>query len=156
YQTLDTVRAVCDSGRREKITLYTGNDDNIIADLLTPYRFNSGGGIIEKRFSGGLLGHWAVWTQQAVCLLKEIKASIANDYFGVEDLLAKGIAVTDMNAVIFDAAHKFKGCIPGIHEILRRQGLLTGRFCLDPHEELSEGQMEEIDRICEAYPSQQD
>jgi hypothetical protein len=156
YQTLDVVRAVCASGRREEIALYTGNDDNIVADLLTPYRFVPGEEKIEKRFAGGLLGHWAVWTREAVSLLKEVKECIANDYSGAAALLAKGMAITDMNAVIFDASHAFKGCIPGIHEILRRQGLLEGRFCLDPHEGLSEGQMQEIDRICKAYPSLQD
>jgi hypothetical protein len=156
YQTLDVVRAVCDSGRREEIALYTGNDDNIVADLLTPYRFLIDGKKIEKRFVGGLLGHWAVWTNQAVALLEEIRQSIANDYAGVAGLLARGIAITDMNAVIFDAEHNFKGCIPGIHEILRRQGLLTGTYCLDPHESLSPRQMEEIDRVCAAYPMQDD
>ena len=152
YQTLDVVRAVCNSDRRNEIALYTGNDDNIIADLLTPYRFSVKGQIIEKRFVGGLLGHWAVWTKKAVELLNEIKECIANDYSGAAKLLSKGIEVTDMNAVIFDAKNSFKGCIPGIHEVLRRQGLLEGRWCLNPEEKLSAGQMEEIDRVYKDYP----
>jgi hypothetical protein len=151
YQTLDVVRAVCHSGRRKEIALYTGNDDNIVADLLTPYQFMVNGGKVEKAFVGGLLGHWAVWTQQAVELFKEVKTCIASDYAGVEKLLAKGVEVTDMNAVIFDARNAFKGCIPGIHEVLRRQGLLQAGFCLNAEEVLSGGQAEEIDRICETY-----
>ncbi|MGC1241250.1 MAG: dihydrodipicolinate synthase family protein [Chryseosolibacter sp.] len=152
YQTLDVVRAVCASGRHEEIALYTGNDDNIVADLLTTYRFESGGKIIEKEFVGGLLGHWAVWTRKAVALLEEIRQFKANGRAGASELLTRGIEVTDMNAAIFDPAHSFHGCIPGIHEVLRRQGLLEGRWCLNPAEELSPGQMEEIDRVCNAYP----
>jgi hypothetical protein len=142
YQTLDTVRAVCNSSRRNEIALYTGNDDNIVADLLTPYQFRVNGESIEKRFVGGLLGHWAVG---------EIKQSIANDSLGIEQLLTKGIEVTDMNAVIFDAKNSFKGCIAGIHEVLRRQGLLEGNWCLNPGEKLSVGQLEEIDRVYRFY-----
>jgi dihydrodipicolinate synthase/N-acetylneuraminate lyase len=152
YQTLDVMRAVCHSSRREEIAMYTGNDDNIVTDLLTPYRFEVGGRTVEKTFVGGLLGHWAVWTRTAVALLNEVKACRQNGYAGLAELLAKGIAVTDMNAAIFDPAHAFHGCIPGIHEVLRRQGLLAGRWCLDPLEELSPGQLEEIDRVCQAYP----
>ncbi|MBK8088863.1 MAG: dihydrodipicolinate synthase family protein [Chitinophagaceae bacterium] len=151
YQTIDVVRAVCDSARRNEIALYTGNDDNIIADLLTPYQFTVNGEKVEKRFAGGLLGHWAVWTKKAVELLNEIKYCIDHDYAGVETLLSKGIEVTDMNAVIFDAKNSFKGCIPGIHEVLRRQGILEGRWCLHPEEELSAGQMEDINRIYKNY-----
>jgi dihydrodipicolinate synthase/N-acetylneuraminate lyase len=147
YQTLDVVRAVCDSARRDEIALYTGNDDNIVADLLTPYRFVVGGKEIEKKFVGGLLGHWAVWTKTAVDLLKRIKRRE-----NIQDLLAEGIKITDMNAVIFDANHSFHGCIPGIHEILRRQGLLDGIWCLNPEENLSPGQLQEIERICNSYP----
>ena len=156
YQTLDVVRAVCNSTRRNEIALYTGNDDNIVADLLTPYHFTVNGDFIEKRFVGGLLGHWAVWTKKAVELFNKIKQSIANDYAGIEMLLAKNMEVTDMNAVIFDAQNSFHGCIPGIHEVLRRQGLSEGRWCLNPQEELSPGQMEEIDRIYEMYPHNTD
>ena len=108
--------------------------------------------VIEKRFVGGLLGHWAVWTKKAVELLDEIKQNILKDYSGVEKLLSSGIEVTDMNAVVFDAKNSFKGCIPGIHEVLRRQGLLEGTWCLNPEEELSAGQTEEIDRVYKNYP----
>lgn len=152
YQTLDVVRAVCSSSRVDEIDLYTGNDDNIVADLLTKYSFKVDGKIVEKEFVGGLLGHWAVWTQKAVDLLEEIKVCKASGYKGIAELLTKGVEVTDMNAAIFDPAHSFHGCIPGIHEVLRRQGLLEGRWCLNPKEELSDGQMEEIDRVCKAYP----
>lgn len=156
YQTLDVVRAVCNSERRDEIALYTGNDDNIVADLLTTYQFSIEGNLIRKRFVGGLLGHWSVWTKKAVELLNEIKECINRNYSGTGNLLTKGINVTDINAVIFDAKNSFQGCIPGIHEILRRQGLLAGRWCLNPCEELSEGQMEEIDRIYKSYPSYND
>jgi hypothetical protein len=152
YQTLDVARAVSNSARRNQIALYTGNDDNIVADLLTPYRFNINGKLVEKRFVGGLLGHWAVWTKRATELLAEIKTCLASNGEGMDNLLAKGIAVTDMNEVIFDARNSFHGCIPGIHEVLRRQGMLEGRWCLNPKEELSNGQMEEIDRVCNQYP----
>jgi hypothetical protein len=152
YQTLDVVRAVCASPRCNEIALYTGNDDNIVADLLTAYSFDINGKTITKTFVGGLLGHWAVWTRAAVDLLAEIKSCIASYNNGAAALLTKGIAVTDMNAAIFDPAHGFHGCIPGIHEVLRRQGLLEGRWCLNPAEELSPGQMEEINRVCAAYP----
>jgi dihydrodipicolinate synthase/N-acetylneuraminate lyase len=152
YQTLDVVRAVCSSSRRNDIALYTGNDDNIIADLLTTYRFEVAGETVEKGFVGGLLGHWAVWTRKAVALLAEVKAVQRQGEAGLAALLTKNIAVTDMNAAIFDPAHGFQGCIPGIHEVLRRQGLLAGRWCLNPREELSPGQLAEIDRVCAAYP----
>jgi dihydrodipicolinate synthase/N-acetylneuraminate lyase len=151
YQTLDVVRAVCGSDRRDQIALYTGNDDNIVADLLTPYRFKIGERETEKKFVGGLLGHWAVWTKSAVDLLKRIKRGEK-----IEALLAEGIRITDMNAVIFDASNSFHGCIPGIHEILRRQGILDGIWCLNPQEKLSPGQIEEIDRICGTYPELMD
>lgn len=156
YQTLDVVRAVCNSSRRNEIALYTGNDDNIVADLLTPYQFVIAGKKVEKRFVGGLLGHWAIWTSKAVELLKEVKSCIANNYTGIENLLIKNIEVTDMNAVIFDAQNSFHGCIPGIHEILYRQGLLASTLCLNPQEKLSSGQIEEIVRICRDYPHHTD
>lgn len=156
YQTLDVVRAVCHSSRRNDIALYTGNDDNIIADLLTTYRFNVNGAVVEKRFAGGLLGHWAVWTHQAVSLFKEIKACIRNNYDNAGELLTSGIAVTDMNAAIFDPQHHFAGSIAGIHEVLWRQGLLKGRWCLNKEEELSPGQLKEIDRVIAAYPKLSD
>ncbi|HVY91322.1 MAG TPA: dihydrodipicolinate synthase family protein [Bryobacteraceae bacterium] len=138
YQTIDVIRAVAESGRASEIALYTGNDDNIVADLATEFDF----GGRRLRIVGGLLGQWAVWTRHAVTLLSDA---------GPEPLMS-GAQLTDANAAIFDAANRFHGCIPGIHEILRRQGLLAGRWCLDPHEELSPGQSEEIDRVCSAYP----
>lgn len=153
YQTLDVVRAVCNSSRRNEIALYTGNDDNIVADLLTAYRFTVNGQTVEKRFVGGLLGHWAVWTKTSVELFYAIKKSVAEGSKNIEELLTKGIEVTDMNAVIFDAKNAFKGCIAGIHEVLRRQGLMEGIWCLSPKEVLSEGQEKEIDRIYSLYPS---
>lgn len=146
YQTLDVVRALATSGRHNEVALYTGNDDNIVADLLTEFRVAGK----QLHFSGGLLGHWAVWTKRAVELLAEIKAARANGR--AFDALARSAEVTDANAVLFDAPHNFAGCIAGLHEILRRQGLLAGRWCLDPREELSPGQMEEIDRIYDCYP----
>jgi hypothetical protein len=152
YQTIDVVRAVCNSSRRDEIALYTGNDDNIIGDLLTPYQFNVNGKKTEKRFIGGLLGHWAVWTSKAVELLKEIKTQLTSDKADYSSLLRKNIAVTDMNAVIFDAKNSFHGCIPGIHEVLRRQGLLEGTWCLNPNEVMSPDQADEIDRIYNDYP----
>lgn len=142
YQTLDVVRAVVEAGR-DDITLYTGNDDNIVADFLTPYRF----GGKERRIVGGLLGHWSVWTKRAVELLDRCRNADASP-----ELLRLGIEVTDTNAVFFDAANGFSGCIAGLHEVLRRQGLLEGIWCLDEHETLSPGQLEEIDRVYRAYP----
>lgn len=142
YQTLDVVRAVVEAGR-DDIALYTGNDDNIVADFLTPYRFNGK----ERRIVGGLLGHWSVWTRRAVELLEQCRNADATP-----ELLRLGIEVTDSNAVFFDAANGFRGCIAGLHEVLRRQGLLEGLWCLDEHETLSPGQMEEIDRVYRAYP----
>ena len=156
YQTLDVVRAVCSSDRRNEISLYTGNDDNIVADLLTPYRFDINGEHVEKRFAGGLLGHWAVWTKSAVDLFNEIKQCLSSRPSEVEKLLAKGIEITDMNAAIFDPKNSFHGCIPGIHEVLRRQGLLEGLWCLNPNEKLSAGQTGEIDRVYKMYPKNTD
>lgn len=157
YQTLDVMRAVAQSSRRDQIAMYTGNDDNIVADLLTTYRFEVGGKVYEKEFVGGLLGHWAVWTQKAVTLLEEIKACKAKGT-GADwaRLLTKGIAVTDVNAVMFDPANHFHGCIPGMHEFLRRQGLLKGTWCLNPQEVMSPGQSEEIDRVYRDYPELHD
>lgn len=152
YHTLDVVRAVCCSSRKDEIALYTGNDDNIVADLLTPYRFTVGGRVLEKRFVGGLLGHWAVWTRRAVELLEATRKCIRNGYENADALLRTGIEVTDMNAAVFDVRNSFRGCIPGIHEVLRRQDLLEGLWCLDPEEALSPGQFEEIDRVMKWYP----
>ncbi|WP_274653480.1 dihydrodipicolinate synthase family protein [Paenibacillus humicola] len=151
YQTLDVVRAVCHSDRRDEIALYTGNDDHIVSDLLTVYRFRVGGQTVEKRIVGGLLGHWAVWTHKAVALLEEIKKARVRGNIDPE-WLVRNMEVTDCNAAFFDPAHGFAGCIPGIHEVLRRQGLMKGTWCLNPHETLSPGQMEEIDRVYRDYP----
>ena len=149
YQTLDVVRAVAQSGRAREIALYTGNDDNILNDLLTKFDF----GTQPLRISGGLLGHWAVWTKTAVSHLTLAKQH-SDPVPG--ELLTLAQQITDANSAIFDPAHNFRGCIPGIHEILRRQGLLEGRWCLDPEEELSPGQSAELDRVCRSYPHLQD
>lgn len=151
YQTLDVVRAVCSSSRYNQIALYTGNDDNIIADLLTTYRFDVNGERREKSIVGGLLGQWAVWTKKAVGLLQKVK-SVKESGAGMADLLTLGTELTDANAAIFDPHQNFKGVIPGTHEILRRQGLLKGTWCLDPGEKLSAGQADEIDRVYGKYP----
>lgn len=150
YQTLDVIRAVAEAGR-DDVALYTGNDDNIVLDLLTPYRFVCHGRQLERRIVGGLLGHWAVWTLQAVRLLEACHQAAATDTVPTE-LLAQAPAVTDANAAFFDAANGFAGCIAGLHEVLRRQGLLEGIWCLDPNETLSPGQTEEIDRVYRTYP----
>jgi dihydrodipicolinate synthase/N-acetylneuraminate lyase len=149
YRTLDVVRAVSDSGRSD-IALYTGNDDNIVADLLTPFPTKERGRAGVRRITGGLLGQWAVWTNCAASLLERIHSASGD---ATASLLEEGSALTDANAAIFDAAHDFAGCIPGIHEVLRRQGLLQGTWCLDPAEQLSPGQQAEIDRVCQAYPN---
>lgn len=152
YQTLDVVRGVADSGRAAEIALYTGNDDHIVLDLLTPYRLAVDGAPSTLRIVGGLLGHWAVWTRPAVRLLAEIRAVATRDADVPAALLSRANQVTDANAAFFDAAHGYAGCIAGLHEVLRRQGLLAGRWCLDPQEDLSPGQQAEIDRVYAAYP----
>jgi hypothetical protein len=149
YQTLDVARAVAASGRAGEIALYTGNDDHILLDLLTEFDF----GGERVRICGGLLGQWAVWTQTAVCHLRRAKQSSGSV---PGEMLTLAQQLTDANAAIFDPQHDFRGCIPGIHEILRRQGLLEGRWCLDVDEELSSGQVQEIDRVLKAYPHLQD
>jgi len=149
YQTFDVVRAVCESER--PIPLYTGNDDNIVMDLLTPYEISVGAHKKKVRICGGLLGHWSVWTQKAVELFNDCTAASKMDAVP-QELLQRSIQVTDTNAAFFDAANRFAGCIAGLHEVLRRQGLLEGIWCLDPEEGLSPGQKEEIDRIYAAYP----
>lgn len=149
YQSLDVVRAVIESDRRDDIALYTGNDDNIINDLLTPFRVKVDGEPVTKRFVGGLLGHWAVWTSKAVEMLERIH-SLGETY--PAEMLTLNAEVTDSNAVLFDVANQFHGCIPGIHEVLYRQGLLQSIRCLNPDETLSDGQSEELDRIYRDYP----
>lgn len=151
YQTLDVVRGVAEAGRADDIALYTGNDDHIVQDLLETYRVPVGPGAATLRFVGGLLGHWAVWTKRAVELLEEAHRAAAEDYLPCE-LALRATQVTDSNAAFFDAANGFAGCIAGLHEVLRRQGLFAGRWCLDPHEDLSPGQADEIDRVYRAYP----
>jgi len=148
YQTVDVLRAVAASGRAGEIALYTGNDDNIVADLLTEFRV--AGASLE--FRGGLLGQWAVWTRRAVELLESIGACRAASGAGASEILAGAAALTDANGALFDVRNGFAGCIAGLHEILRRQGLLAGRWCLDPDEDLSPGQMAEIERVCAQYP----
>ncbi|HNY39905.1 MAG TPA: dihydrodipicolinate synthase family protein [Bryobacteraceae bacterium] len=144
YQTLDVIRGVAESGRAGEIALYTGNDDSIVTDLITP--FTVGGKTL--RITGGLLGQWAVGTKAAVELLNRIHAGQTP----LSLLLALGVQLTDLNSALFDVAHNFHGCIAGIHEVLRRRGLMQGIWCLDENESLSPGQMEEIDRVCAAYP----
>jgi dihydrodipicolinate synthase/N-acetylneuraminate lyase len=146
YQTLDVVRAVMEAGR-DDVALYTGNDDNIIADLLTPFRFAG-----RTRFiDGGLLGQWGVWTERAVALFRDLQRGRTRPNLAAAWLL-RNVELTDANSAIFDAAHQFAGCIPGIHEVLRRQGLLRTTACLNRHEGLSPGQAREITRITRAYP----
>ena len=152
YQTFAVVRAVCEAGRENDITLYTGNDDNIVVDLLTEYKIATTKGVKKIRIRGGLLGHFCVWTQKAVELLAEIHEITEKNLPVPQALLTKAIEVTDCNAALFDTANNFAGCIPGIHEVLRRQGLLKGTWCLNPHEVLSPGQSVELDRVCKSYP----
>lgn len=151
YQTLDVIRAVADSGRGDAIALYTGNDDHIVGDLVTGTCFQRGKETVRLGIVGGLLGHWAVWTHKAVELLETCKRACALPEIRA-DLLTLGTQVTDSNAAFFDVAHRYAGCIAGLHEVLRRQGLLVGCWCLDPEEGLSPGQMAEIDRVYAAYP----
>jgi hypothetical protein len=144
YQTLDVLRAVADSGRAGEIALYTGNDDHIVLDLLTGYR--------DIRIVGGLLGQWAIGARRAVEMLGQILLLNEHHLPAPRGLLTLANEVTDLNAALFDPQHNFAGCIPGIHEVLRRQGLMAGRWCLDSQADLSAGQMEQIDRTYTAYP----
>jgi Dihydrodipicolinate synthetase family len=147
YRTLDVVRGVAEARAEERISLYTGNDDHIVLDLVTPYTILRDGEAVMLRFRGGLLGHWSVWVRSAVQLLARVKREVRTG--AVSDaLLALDSRVTDCNAAFFDVANEFRGCIAGCHEVLRRQGLLAGIWCLDPHEGLSPGQKEAIDRVC--------
>ena len=150
YRTLDVVRGVAEAGAADRITLYTGNDDHIVLDLVTPFTVTVAGRPTTVRIKGGLLGHWSVWVKSAVELLARIHASVDGPI--PADLLALDSAVTDCNAAIFDVANDFHGVICGCHEILRRQGLLEGIWCLDPNETLGPGQVQEIDRVCATYP----
>ena len=148
YRTLDVVRGVVEARAEERVTLYTGNDDHIVLDLATPFVFKRGGEDVTVRIRGGLLGHWSVWTKSAVEIFQGIQEGKVD--------LALDAKVTDCNSAFFDVAHDFAGCIPGCHEVLRRQGLLEGIWCLDPRETLSPGQAQEIDRVYAAYPELND
>lgn len=150
YYTLDVVRGVVESGRASKIALYTGNDDNIVADLLTEFSMSDGSRIIKKRIVGGLLGHWAVWTKRAVELLE--RTHRVDSVKEMTELLSLGTQITDSNAVVFDVAHNFDGCIVGIHKVLQRQGLLEGVWTLNSQESLTPAQSAEINRIYNTYP----
>ncbi len=151
YQTLDVVRAVAEAGRADEVTLYTGNDDSIVTDLLTEYAVPTAAGEVRRRIVGGLLGHWACWTQTAVKLLEECKVARVKETVPAS-LLTLATQVTDCNAAFFDATNGFAGCIAGIHEVLRLQGLLANILCLNPRERLSPGQSDEINRVRRAYP----
>ena len=157
YQTVDVVRALAESGRGDEVALYTGNDDAIVFDLLAdfgtaPGHAGPGSAAQRVRFAGGLLGQWAVWTWRAVELLEAVKECRRNAGEEAVDLLALGQRLTDANGALFDVRGNFAGCIAGVNEVLRRQGLLANRLCLDPHEDLSPGQAEEIDRVSASYP----
>ena len=143
YRTLDVIKGVVAARAEERVTLYTGNDDHIVPDLAVPFAVKREGEEVRVRIRGGLLGHWSVWTRSAVSLLNTIQGTKID-----EELLALDSRITDCNSAFFDVAHDFAGCIPGCHEVLRRQGLLQGIWCLDPSETLSPGQSEEIDRVC--------
>ena len=149
YQTLDLVRAVAMSSRADDVALYTGNDDNIVLDLLTNYKFTVDDKIYEKRFVGGLLGHWSVWANTVVKLFDRIKS---DECPISKEMMVLANEVTDCNAAFFDAKNNFAGCIAGLHEVLRRQGLMKNIYCLNPNETLSEGQLEEINRVYKMYP----
>ncbi|MEH7226069.1 dihydrodipicolinate synthase family protein [Bacillus sp. JJ1566] len=151
YCSIDVVRAVCNSPRNEEIALYTGNDDNIINDLVTTFEFNVGNQTVEKKIVGGLLGHWSVWTKRVVETFEEVKKVRDKDAIP-KKLLTLGQQITDANAAIFDSRNSFKGSIAGINEILARQGLLQGNWCLVDREVLSPGQAEELDRVYASYP----
>ena len=154
YKTLDVVRGVVESGRASEIALYTGNDDNIVVDLLSEYRIEHEGDFVTKRITGGLLGHWAVWAKRAVELMDDIKSGAYDS--NTTEALALANKVTDSNAVFFDAANNFAGCIVGLHEVLRRQGLLEGLWTLNEKEVLTPQQNAEIDRVYQAYPELND
>ena len=152
YKTFDVVRAICDAAKENDITLYTGNDDNIVIDLLSEYKVKTSTGTKTMRIKGGLLGHWCVWTKKAVELLNEIHSLIESGNDIPQSLLTRAIQITDSNAAFFDSKNKFAGCIPGLHEVLFRQGLMENTLCLNPKEVLSEGQREEILRVYNSYP----
>jgi dihydrodipicolinate synthase/N-acetylneuraminate lyase len=155
YRTLDVIHGLAAARAEQRVTLYTGNDDHIVLDLVTPFTVRRDGVDLTLRIKGGLLGHWSVWTRAAVQLLRRIHAAVAAGR--VDDaLLALDSQVTDCNSAFFDVAHQFQGCIAGCHEVLRRQGLLENILCLDPNEGLSPGQAQEISRVHAAYPQLND
>ncbi|HEX7967746.1 MAG TPA: dihydrodipicolinate synthase family protein, partial [Stellaceae bacterium] len=151
YRTLDVIQGVVAARAESRITLYTGNDDSIVHDLVTPYALPRDGGEVTVRIAGGLLGHWSVWTRRAVELLARVHAAVAAGRIDA-GLLSLAGKITDCNAALFDVAHDFRGCIAGCHEVLRRQGLFAGIWCLDPEEGLSPGQAEALDRVTQASP----
>ncbi|MFI4874981.1 MAG: dihydrodipicolinate synthase family protein [Blastopirellula sp. JB062] len=151
YKTIDVVRAIAESGRQNEVALYTGNDDAIVIDLLTQYETEVAGATVPLRIVGGLLGHWACWTQKAVEVLRQCQATWTTDQIP-SSMLTLAAQVTDCNAALFDAKHRFQGCIPGVHYALQQQGLLANLHCLDPAITLSPGQQQEIDRVRAAYP----
>jgi hypothetical protein len=155
YRTLDVIRGVIEARAEQRVTLYTGNDDHIVLDLATPFALRRDGANVIVRIKGGLLGHWSVWTRRAVEHLERIHGAVEANQV-TADLISLDARVTDANSAFFDAANSFAGCIPGCHEVLRRQGLLEGIWCLNPQETLSAGQAEEIDRVCAAYPDLND
>ncbi|HEY0187868.1 MAG TPA: dihydrodipicolinate synthase family protein [Cellulomonas sp.] len=153
YRTLDVARAVAGSARGADIALYTGNDDAIVADLLSDLVFEGPDGRpVTRHLRGGLLGHWSVWARRAVDLLAQVERARTGDREALADLVHRSAAITDANSALFDPSHGFAGCIAGVHEVLRRQGLLAGTWCLDPDERLSPGQAEEIDRVLRLHP----
>lgn len=152
YRTVEVVRAVAESDRGDEIALYTGNDDSILADLLSEFRFRRAGREVIRHIQGGLLGQWAVWTSKAVQMLDLVSAARAGDAAALTKLTSRSSALTDANAAVFDAANAFHGCIPGVHEVLRRQGLMTGTWCLDADLELSPGQGDELTRVVQTHP----
>jgi hypothetical protein len=151
YRTLDVIRGVVEAGAEDRITLYTGNDDHIVLDLLAPFDVRRGRETVRVRIRGGLLGHWSVWTRAAVDLLERLHRAAEADEIDL-DLLSLDSRVTDCNGAVFDVANDFHGVIAGCHEVLRRQGLLEGTWCLDPRESLGPGQSEEISRVSKAHP----
>ncbi len=155
YQTFDVVRAVAEAGRVQEIALYTGNDDQIVLDLLSRWEIITPQGLVKVQINGGLLGHWAYWTSRAVRLLEVCKTARQQEAIPRELFTLAG-QITDSNAAIFDAAHQFAGCIPGIHQVLYRQGLLATTLCLNPLESLSADQADEIERVYRAYPALND